>query len=146
MTDFKKRKPNGFANLPVVIAVMILIVAIAIGITAVSLSEIFISASQNQSSQAFVYAEVGAKDALLKLTRDYKYACPSADCYSIDFAPPSGCSQNEGCARIQVTNTASPATIISKGQVKNKTRRIQVNVTYNSEGQITDANWQELSD
>jgi hypothetical protein len=140
------RTSRGFASLPMVMSIIILIIAVVVAISAVSLSEIFISAGQNQSASAYVYAVTGARDALIKIARNYTYNCATSDCYSIDFSPSTGCGSSlDGCAKVQVTNVSSPATIISKGLVKNKTRKIRVDVAYNDNGQITSTAWQEVT-
>ncbi len=143
-----KNRHKGIATLPVVVAVVVLTLAVTIGITVMSLSEIFSSASSNQSSRALIYAESGAKDALIRIARNKDYTCdtPSSGCYQIEFVS-SGCTTNDGCAKITVSAASSPKIIISEGRVKNNIRKIQVDVSFDASlnGQILSTSWQELT-
>lgn len=142
---------RGVATLPTIFALIILIVAVSVGVTALSLSDSFISLGSYQSSQALIYAEAGARDALLRIVRNKNYTCAAADCYSIDFTS-NGCSTNEGCAKISVSagtgSEVNPKVIVSKGQMKNKIRRVQVDVVFDAflHGKISSATWKELTD
>jgi len=137
--------------LPTIFALIILIVAISVAITALSLSDSFVFLGSYQSSQALVYAEAGARDALLRIVRNKNYTCVTPDCYLIDFVS-NGCSTNDGCARISVSagvgSGVNPKVIVSKGQVKNKIRRVQVSVVFddNLNGKINSITWSELTD
>lgn len=141
----------GTASLTTVIALMILILAIVVGISALSLTEIVTSAGQSQSSQALAYAEAGARDALIRLSRNKNYTCAATDCYSIAFVT-DGCSTNDGCARISVGSGAGtsgdPKIVTSTGQVKTSVRRIRVDVIFDSSlnGEIATTTWRELTD
>lgn len=143
-------KFEGAATIPTVLALTILVTAIAISITAVSLIESFVAAGQNQATLALVYAEAGARDALLKIARNKNYTCATTDCYQINMVS-SGCTANEGCAKVTVSaglgTGADPKIITSKGLVLSKTRRVQVNVTLDSSlnGEIASTTWQELT-
>ncbi|MEK9154832.1 MAG: hypothetical protein AAB596_02080 [Patescibacteria group bacterium] len=139
---------KGAATLPTIIALTILILAVGIGITAVSFTESFISAGQNQSTRALFYAEAGARDALMRIARNKNYYCtsPSAGCYQIDFVS-SGCSTNEGCAKITVSDASSPKVIISEGRVNSNIRKVQADVYFDAafNGEINNIQWQELT-
>lgn len=137
--------------MPTIIAITILILAIGIGVTAVSFSEVFVSAGQKQSAQALVYAEAGARDALMKIARNKNYFCVSEDCYSIDMIA-GGCSGGDGCAKISVSSdvgdSGNPKRIISKGQSNSSIRRIQIDVIFDVflNGEIATTTWKELVD
>lgn len=124
---------------------MILIVAVGVGITSLAFTETVISSGATQSSQARLYAEAGARDALQRIARDKKYLCSSSACYSIDFVQTTGCSSNDGCARVQVIGDDTAKTIISEGRVRDNIRTVQVTVTLDSSGKITPTSWQELT-
>lgn len=142
---------KGVATLPTIFSFIILIVALAVGITTLSLSEIFISLGSYHSSRALIYAEAGVRDALVRIVRNKNYTCASADCYSIDFVP-NGCAANEGCAKISVSSgvgsNGNPKVIISKGQVKNNIRKIQLDVVFDDSlnGKIATTTWKEITD
>lgn len=141
---------SGAATIPTVLALTILVTAIAISITVVSLIESFLAVDQNQATLALVYAEAGARDALLKIARNKNYTCATTDCYQINMVS-NGCTANEGCAKVTVSaglgTGADPKIITSKGLVSSKTRRVQVNVTLDSSlnGEIASTTWQELT-
>lgn len=148
----KKRlfcEQKGVATLPTIFAFIILIVALTVGLTALSLSDSFIQLGAYHSSRALNYAEAGARDALVRIVRNKNYACPAADCYSIDFVS-NGCAANEGCAKISVSSgvgsSVNPKVIISKGQAESSVRRIQVDVIFDDSlnGKIATTTWKEL--
>lgn len=147
----KKLNSQGVATLPTVIMITMIILAIGIGITSLSLTEVFISAGQNQSSIALSYAETGAKDALIKIARNKKYECVATDCYSIPFTT-SGCVDNTACAKVSVSAgsgaAGDPKIIISTGRVKSNTKKLQVDVFFDPslDGEIATTTWKELSD
>lgn len=140
---------SGLAALPAVMAIALLILTVGIGLTALGFSEAIISAGQNKSSKALNYAEVGAKDALMRIARSKNYNCASADCYSIIFET-NGCIDNLGCAKISVSSSTGasgdPKIIISKGQADSNIRKIQVNVYFDStlNGEIATTTWSEI--
>ncbi len=147
---------RGVATLPTVLVMGVIALAIAISITAVALTESFISQGSAQSSRALFYAESGARDALVKISRNKSYTCSTADCYSIDFST-SGCSTGNDCAKVAVSaglgTTADPKIITSKGIMKSSTRTLQVSVVLDAgvtdatlqHGAITSSVWIELT-
>ncbi len=143
---------RGVATLPTVLVLGVMILAVAVAITTVSLSESFISQGGAQSAKALFYAEVGARDALIKIARNKGYSCATTDCYNIDFTT-NGCSLGNDCAMVQVStadgSTATPKIITSKGTMKASSRTIQVTVLLDSgtpgDGRITSSTWIELT-
>jgi len=156
MNFIKIKKQKGIATLPMVMVLGMLTLVIVVGITSVSFTESFTSLGSSQSSIALSNAEAGARDALLKISRNKNYSCITTDCYSIDFTT-DGCSSSVSCAKISVSNgagdTANPKVIISKGIVNSNIRTIEVSVvlddgTDNSilqYGLITSTTWRELT-
>jgi len=143
-------RQQGLATIPTVIALTILVLAIGVGITSLSLSESFVTLGQDYSTRALFYAEAGAKDALMRVTRKKNYVCSTADCYTINMVS-NGCSTNDGCAKVTVSSgigsIADPKIITSTGQVKTSVRKVQVNVVFDTAmfGEIATASWQELT-
>lgn len=143
------RSQRGAATLPTIIAMTILILAIGVSITAISFTESLISIGQENTAQALMYADAGARDALIKLTRNKNYTCVSTNCYSISFAP-NGCTTDDGCARIRVSAGAGtigdPRIIVSEGKVKSSVRTIQASVIFDTalNGEIATTTWSEL--
>lgn len=132
----------GVASLPVILSMMILILAVGIGVTSMGLTESIISAGQKQSSEALLFAEAGARDALMRISRGKNFNSVS---YQINFAP-NGCLNYAGCATISVSSAMSPKVIISEGRAKSNIRKVQVNVFFDipQNGEITDIHWQEV--
>ncbi len=144
------RFARGIATLPVVMALSIMILAIIVGVTAVTFNESFVAQGGVQSGKALYYAEVGARDALIRVARNKNYSCASpalpTGCYSIDMVT-NGCSTNDGCARVTVDAGASPKTITAEGRAGNNARKIQASVTFDGagNGEISSVSWQELT-
>ena len=139
---------SGVASLPTVIVLMILILAIGVGIAAMSFSENIISMGQKQSSAALLYAEAGARDALIRIARNKNY---STSAYQLVFVT-DGCLADEGCATITVStgvvSSLDPKIINSEGRVRSNFRKIKVEVVLDSfsNGEIVSAKWQEIVD
>jgi hypothetical protein len=144
ISNFQK----GQASLPSVLSLAVLILVVVVAITAFTFSESLITQSQTYSQTALGYAEAGARDALIRIARKYNYTCVATDCYSIDMVA-SGCATLDGCAKISVsagTGGGGDAKIITaKGEVKNVTRRVQVDVSISTDGEITATTWTELT-
>lgn len=146
----KNLKTRGVASLPIVLVFGILIVAIGVGITALSFTEGVIAQGDYQSSRALLYAEGGARDALVRISRNKNYICATTDCYALDFAT-NGCSSGTACARMSVSagvgSLADPKIVTAKGQVGLNTRILQAQVIFDSTqyGQIATTTWQELT-
>lgn len=152
----KIKKQSGIATLPTVMVLGMLTLTVAVGITSVALTDSFISQSSSQSLRALSYAEGGARDALLKISRNKNYSCVATDCYNIDFNT-NGCSLGTGCAKVSVSSasgdTANPKVITSKGIMNSSIRTIEVSVILDggtddpalSHGLITSTTWTELT-
>ncbi len=142
---------DGFATIPTILVLSMLILVVATGVVALTSTEILTASVQKQSVQSLRYAEAGAKDALMRITRNKNYSCATVDCYSLDLVS-GGCVDNTGCAKITVSEgigaPGDPKIIISEGIVENKTRRVEVRVFYDSSGygEISDISWVELTD
>ena len=143
-------KPNdGVASLPIIMGLTLLILAVGVSITALGFTESFIVAGQKQSSEALFYAEAGARDALMKIIRNKNYSELSG--YQIAFVS-DGCTSNDGCAIITVSSgdgsALDPKIINSEGRGKNNIRKIRVEVIFDDSlnGEIKNANWQEVID
>ena len=146
---------RGVATLPIMLVVGMISFAIVISITSIAFNELLISQGSSQSSEALSYAEVGARDALIRITRNKNYTCNSTDCYTMDFTT-NGCVDNTGCAKISVSSgigsNDDPKVITSKGVMGLSIRQIQVvvkldggtSVASSQNGEITSAVWTEL--
>lgn len=137
---------KGIATLPTVVVLGILILAIGIAMTALTFTESFISVGQNQSSKALYYAEAGARDALMRISRDKNFTTSTP--YQISFVA-SGCVDKSGCADVTVSAgtgaVGDPKIINSKGQSGINLRQIEVSVFFDValNGQIATTTWRE---
>ncbi|MCK9344617.1 MAG: hypothetical protein M0P64_00645 [Candidatus Pacebacteria bacterium] len=134
---------RGVATLPTVMVLGVLMLIVAVSVTTLSFTELFISQGSAQSSRAHFYAESGARDALIKIARNNTYLCATTDCYQIDFST-QGCTLLNDCAKVQVTGNDTLKTITSKGIMKSSTRTLQVVVTLDADGAITNTAWSEV--
>lgn len=150
MFNFTPSTQSGVASLPTVLALTLLILASSIGVASWSFSESFGTYAQNESAKAYLYAEAGARDALLRLARNSKYSCAAPGCYQLEITD-SGCSTGTACAQVSVSSddgsALSPKIVTSTGIAGNYQRKIQVSVFYdtNLDGEIATTTWQELS-
>lgn len=135
---------QGVATIPIILALTILIVAVGLAISTVAFNEVFIAQDFSRSSQALVYAEAGARDALMKITRNGKYTT-SPD-YKIEFVTNGCTAPYDGCATITVASETSPKTITSEGRVQNNIRKVRVTVTLDNDWIVTGTAWQEDTD
>lgn len=141
---------SGFATIPTILAVSVIILAIAFGIAASTFTESLSSNADKQSSAAYNFAENGAQDALMRIARDKNYSCVLPDCYSLEMTA-NGCLNNNGCAKVSVSagigTKADPKIITASGLVENKTRKVEVQVIFDSSGygEIATTTWQELT-
>ena len=139
---------KGVATIPIILALTILVIAIGLAISTVAFNEAFIAQDFSRSSQALVYAEAGARDALIKITRNGKYNTVISGPYTIDFVENGCTSSYGGCATVEVDSNTNPKLITSEGRVKNNIRKVRVAVTFDVDGYwvITGATWQEVTD
>ena len=139
-----KCSSRGVATLPTVMLLGVMALVVAVSITTLSFTELFISQGSAQSSRAHFYAEAGARDALIKIARNKTYLCATTDCYSVNFSS-NGCTLSKDCAKVQVTGNDTAKTITSKGIMNANTRTLQVALTLDTDGLITSATWNEVT-
>lgn len=136
-----RNNQKGIATIPIVLSLMILVIMLGLVISTGAFNEVYISREYIRSSQALVYAEAGARDALIKITRDGRYTSAG---YEIEFVT-NGCTTNDGCTTVTVDSATSPKTIVSEGRVGNYIRKVQITVTLDTNWVITDTDWQEIT-
>lgn len=126
---------SGVALLPVILVLFGLVAVVGIAIAAVSVSEGLISVTKDASDEAFVIAESGVQDALMKLARDKDFT--SAGGYTL--------SVSGGTATIVVPSGAFPKTVSSTGTLNSRTRKINVVVNDAGNGKIVQTSWSEVA-
>jgi Tfp pilus assembly protein PilX len=130
---------SGVAAMPVIFAMLVLIISLSLLTASLSGNDSASSADVVNSDRALAAAELGAKDALLKIARNKDYS----GAYSI-AASANGCSAPaSGCATVTVDNQSDPKTIYSAGQVGELVRKIVVKAHLDSNGKITSYTWQD---
>lgn len=131
---------SGIASLPTVMVLSLMIIIIGILITTLSFNENFTAASWNKSARALSYAEIGAKDALVKLARNKNIAT------STQLAMVTGgCSTPfAGCASTTIATTTNKTIITSTGIVEEVTRGVVVESEVDAAGLISSSTWREL--
>ena len=67
---------RGVATLPTVMILGVMALSVAVGVTTVAFTESFISQGAVQSNKALIYAEAGARDALIRIARDNRELLP----------------------------------------------------------------------
>ncbi|OHA48385.1 MAG: hypothetical protein A2991_02150 [Candidatus Terrybacteria bacterium RIFCSPLOWO2_01_FULL_58_14] len=135
---------RGVAALPLALAILAIIIAVGSGILIVSYAQSQAAAAAGRTVQAVQYAEAGARDALMRIARNRDFNNTGG--YTIEFVS-GGCSgTQEGCVTVTVSTATTPKVIVSTAQVRNTTRALQVDVTFDasSNGEITSVVWTEL--
>ncbi len=144
---------RGFANLPVLLALTALLMVIGTAIAALTINELFDTQDVRYSREAIRYAESGAKDALLKVTRNKTYSCASGPLcpYTIEFVEDGCGAPKTGCATVSVSSgvgsAVDPKIITSTGLSGEAIRKVQVTVIFDASlnGEITSAVWTEVA-
>jgi len=135
-------KNKGMATLPTVIVIGIMVLAVVVSITSISLNELFISQGQANSATALFYAEAGARDALIKIARNKNYTCSDPSSCYLEFAT-NGYSNGTDYSQVLVSGDSSTKVIASKGVMKLISRNIQVVVSLDTNGKISNTTWTE---
>lgn len=105
---------RGLAALPTIVIIGVIVLLIAVALVSSGLIENAISFGHYQSQQAYLTADLGAQDAIMRISRNKDFT-------SAGYAITAG----SGVANITISGT-STKTIISEGVYSNKTRKIQV--------------------
>ncbi|KKT88324.1 MAG: hypothetical protein UX26_C0016G0010 [Parcubacteria group bacterium GW2011_GWC1_45_9] len=142
---------SGLATIPTILVLSFIIIALATGLAALTFTEVSTIMTQQLSNKAVLYAETGARDALVRIARNKNYTCATTDCYSLNMVV-NGCTTDEGCAKISVSagvgTSGDPKIITAKGIAKTNVRKIEVRVVFDASenGEIVSTIWSELSD
>lgn len=105
---------KGIAALPTIIIISLFVLLISVALISSGLIENAISFGHKESQEAYVAAELGAQDAIMRISRNKDFTSAG---YQI--------TAGNGTANITVSGTTTK-TIISTGTVSNKTRKLQV--------------------
>lgn len=105
---------KGIAALPTIIIIGTLVLLIAVALVSSGMIENAISFGHKESQEAYVAADLGAQDAIIRISRNKDFTSAG---YQI--------TAGNGTANITVSGQATK-TITSTGTVSNKTRKLQV--------------------
>ena len=105
---------QGIAALPTIVIIGTLVLLIAVALVSSGMIENAISFGHKESQEAYVAADLGAQDAIMRISRNKNFT-------SAGYVITAG----NGTANIAVSGAATK-TIISIGTVSNKTRTLQV--------------------
>lgn len=137
MKNFKPQ--SGVAAMPVIFAMLVLIISLSLLTATLSGNDNVSSANAINSDQALAAAEAGAKDALLKISRNMNFtATTTVATVANGCTAPIG-----GCATVVVDSQSNPKTIDSTGQVGDLYRKIIVRAFLDANGKITSYTWQD---
>lgn len=136
----KNIKKKGIASVPTVMVLIALIISAGVIISSISISDNASVSQTNDSNRALNYAQLGSKDALEKIVRNKNYA----GSYNLEMTG-NGCLEPfKGCVSVTVDTGSNPKIINSEGRLGEVIRKIQVNVSLDDNGLITDYTWQEF--
>jgi len=139
----KKIDKSGVASIPLVMGLLILIISVGVFISSISLSDSLSSSNQQKSSLALEYAETGAQDALMRISRMPCNSCLGN--FQLEMVS-GGCTGSiMGCAIATYTPatlpTSSEIIVTSEGRINDISRKVQVNVILSSEGKLATSTW-----
>lgn len=134
---------RGLIALPSILLMSILVLAAGIGIASSSFFENAMSSGDAETKKALAAAEAGAEDAFLRVVKNKlcnEGGTPPCASYTIALSggfPPSS-------ATVTISGS-SPKTILSVGTTGDKTRKIQVIVSFDAVNKATQTSWQEIT-
>lgn len=105
---------RGIAALPTIVVISVIVLLIAVALISSGLIENAISFGHYQSQQAYIAADLGVQDAIVRISRNKNFTSAG---YTI--------TAGGGTATVSISGT-TPKTIISEGIYSNKTRKLQV--------------------
>jgi hypothetical protein len=129
----------GMASIPTVLVLMALIISVGVLISSISISDNASVSDTNNSGRALNYAQLGAKDALERVVRNKDYV----GSYTLDIVSGGCVDPYNACANVVVATGSDPKIINVEGRSRDLKRKIQVDVTLDSNGLITSYKWQE---
>lgn len=140
----KKIDKSGVASIPLVMGLLILIISVGLFISSISLSDSLSSSNQEKSNLALSYAQLGVREALVRITRFPCYDCSNN--FQIEMVA-NGCMPGlPGCVTVEYTPatvpTSSEVIITSQGDINDVIKRVQVNVNLDAYGKIISYTWQ----
>jgi len=136
----KYNNQPGVASIPTVMVLIALIISAGVVISSISISDNTSVGQSNNSDKALNYAQLGTKDALERIVRNKDYV----GTYSLDTVSGGCVDPFKGCVSVTVNAGNNPKIINSEGQMGDVKRKIQVNVSLDDNGLITNYSWQEL--
>lgn len=144
---------QGAAALVSISALALFLLFISIGVGTISFSENAVSGGVSDSKRALIYAEAGAREALIRIARNKAYSCATpalpTGCVVLEMQS-GGCTDNTACVRVIVDtdpgSLASPKTVESRGYAGTVSRTIRTEVQYDTSlyGEMATTTWMDV--
>ncbi|MBI4993400.1 hypothetical protein HZC33_00350 [Candidatus Wolfebacteria bacterium] len=134
-----KFKESGVAALPTIVIISMIILVVGIGVASSGFVEGLSSFGELENKKALFAAEAGAMDAFKRIGKNINCnsgGTPNCSNYSLIIG--------DATAMVSVSGSGVK-TIISNGQVGFKKAKIQVIVSIDANGKITQTSWQQLT-
>jgi len=132
---------SGVAALSTVLGLALIISVAAIAVGLISFFEIQIALSQIKSQEAYLAAQSGAQDALMKIARDKSFTAASP--YSLTIGANTAAVT---VTDVDTLNAPGKKQIVSTGTASNRKRRIQVDLVADTvSGAVTIISWKEVA-
>lgn len=131
---------KGVAALPIISIIAMVILLAALGAAGSGFIEGLISYGELENKQALFAAEAGAKDAFKRVARNRNCnlgGTPTCADYSL--------SVGNTTSSIIISGD-NPKTIVSSGQVENIIAKIQVIISFDSNGKAIQTSWRQITD
>jgi len=129
MTDFCKKKNEGFVAIASVLLISAVVLAISISVSLLSIGEINSGYAKIQGESTLGFVEGCTEDALLKLSNDSSYLGGTI-------------VRPEGTCSISVSSLSGTYTLTVTGNSTNYNRTIEVSATRTSK--ISILSWKEI--
>lgn len=126
---------KGIIDLSTIIIISLIILAIGLSLLSGGFLQNLIGVTSVKSQEAFYLSDSGTQDALIKVARNKNFTNTG---YSPNITD-SGETLNI------VVSGSDTKTIQSSSDIQNRNRNIQMNISLNSDGQITSYSWQETT-
>lgn len=133
----RRNTDSGVAALTTILGIGLVVALMGAALGLLAFLEGSIGFSHVKSQEAFLVAQSGASDALMRLARDKTFTSPSGYTLAV----------GNGTSTVTVTSPAfSQKTITSQGEVSARKRKVEVKIVVDDRtGNITVLSWQEVS-
>ncbi|MBI3671726.1 hypothetical protein HY249_02945 [Candidatus Azambacteria bacterium] len=149
--SYNLKADEGIAAISSILVIITLTLLIGMAAATSGITEGLLSQSQKEAQEAYLSAESGSQDALMRISRNKNYSS------SAGYFLPVGCSLNSSsrCSKVVVEKdsqvvcsqaiSAGQDCIISTGTFGNKSKKVEVILNVNAtNGKIDVVSWREI--